>query len=80
MLNAHHLILKNELEISTPKIESMIRVAKKAGALGCKINGSGLGGTMIAFAPGREKEVEKALRRIGAKAYILKQSQGVQKR
>ena len=41
LLNLHHTQLATNLGISTPKIEQLITAAKKAGALGCKINGSG---------------------------------------
>lgn len=42
-LDEHHRILRDGLEISTVSIERLIKVAKNAGALGCKINGSGGG-------------------------------------
>ena len=77
LLDAHHEILRDNLEISTPKIESMIAAAKDAGARGCKINGSGLGGTMIAYAPGREEQVAEAVRELDADAYIVKMADGV---
>ncbi len=77
LLDAHHEILRDKLGISTPKIESMIAAAKGAGARGCKINGSGLGGTMIAYAPGREEQVAEAVRKLDADAYIVKMAEGV---
>jgi len=61
---------------STEKIEKMIQVAKDAGALGGKINGSGGGGTMLAYAPGKEKEIAKALEKAGGEPYIIKISEG----
>lgn len=69
LMNAHHEVLRNELDRSTPKIERMIAAAREVGALGCKINGSGGGGTMMAYCPGREKEVERAIRDECGKAY-----------
>ena len=77
LLNEHHDMLHNYLGISTPKIEAMITAAKKAGAQGCKINGSGGGGTMIAYAPGHEHAVADAVRKLGADAYIVKKAEGV---
>lgn len=62
LLNEHHEILRDELHRSTPKIEKMIKTAIEAGALGCKINGSGGGGTMLAYAPGQEQHVLQAIR------------------
>jgi len=69
LMNDHHSVLRDYLDISTPKIEKMILAANKAGALGCKITGSGNGGCMIAFCPGKEKEVTNAIQREGGIAY-----------
>ena len=77
LLDKHHKMLRDNLGISTPKIEAMIAAAKDAGAQGCKINGSGGGGTMIAYAPGHEEDVAEALRRLGADAYVVKKADGV---
>lgn len=76
MLDEHHSILRDGLRRSTPKIEAMISAAKSAGALGCKINGSGGGGTMLAYAPGCEKEVADAISQSGGIPYPVKISQG----
>jgi galactokinase len=65
MIDQHHFYLRDGLKRSTKKIEKMIRAAKKAGALGCKINGSGGGGTMLAYCPGREDAVSSAIERAG---------------
>jgi len=76
MLDEHHELMRDGLMRSTEKIEKMIQVAKEAGALGCKINGSGGGGTMLAYAPGKEKEVAKALEKTSGVPYIIKISEG----
>ena len=77
LMSQHHAHLRNDLKISTPKIEHMIEASLRAGALGAKIHGSGLGGTMIAYAPGREKHVAKAIEREGGKAYLVHQDRGI---
>jgi galactokinase len=77
LLDAHHKMLRDHLGISTPKIEAMIDAAKKAGAKGCKINGSGGGGTMIAYAPGCEEKVAEEVRKLEADAYIVSKAEGV---
>jgi galactokinase len=77
MLDDHHEMLRDHLGISTPKIEAMIGAAKSAGALGCKINGSGGGGTMIAYAPGCQKDVAKAIEGAGGVAYVIKKAEGI---
>ncbi len=73
----HHKHLRDYLNISTPKIERMITAAMNAGALGGKITGSGNGGCMIAYCPGKEKEVSEAIKRIGAEVHIAKVVSGV---
>lgn len=76
MLDEHHSILRDGLHRSTPRIEAIISAAKSAGALGCKINGSGGGGTMLAYAPGREKEVADAISQAGGIPYPVKIGRG----
>ena len=43
-LVAHHAVLRDDLGLSTPRIEAMLEQAMKHGAFGGKINGSGGGG------------------------------------
>jgi len=71
LMNRHHASLRDHLNVSTPKIEAMIKAAMEAGALGCKITGSGNGGCMIALCPGREEEVSRAIQQEGANTYIV---------
>ncbi len=78
MLGEHHEILRDDLERSTPKIERLIEAAYDAGALGCKINGSGGGGSMMAYAVGYEQEVASAIKRAGGTPYIVKVSRGAE--
>lgn len=78
LLKAHHEILRDCLHRSTPKIERIIDAAYKAGALGCKINGSGGGGTMMAYTTANKRsEVANAIRDAGATPYVVKVSKGV---
>ncbi len=78
LLDLHHELLRFGLKRSTRKIEYMIDASKAAGALGCKINGSGGGGTMLALAPGKEKEVANAIREAGGEPYLVTIGSGVQ--
>jgi mevalonate kinase len=58
-LNQEHL---RNLGVSTPRLESMILAANKAGAYGAKLSGAGGGDCMIALVPKEKKEaVEKAI-------------------
>jgi galactokinase len=76
MFNEHHRYLRDGLKRSTKKIEKLIQASKDAGALGCKMNGSGGGGTMMAYAPEREIEVANAIKKAGGKPYIVKVGDG----
>jgi galactokinase len=77
MLTEHHRILRDEMDRSTPKIEKMITSALEAGALGCKINGSGGGGSMMAYCNRNDGEIASAIEQSGGKAYFVKVSTGL---
>jgi len=79
LINSHHTSLREHLHISTPKIEHMITAANEAGALGCKITGSGNGGCMIAFCPGNEKVVQRAIELAGGVVYPAQVVSGAKK-
>lgn len=77
LLSLQHSVLRDNLRISTPKIEQMIQSSLQAGAFGAKINGSGGGGCMFAYAPENAEKVAKALRKLGTKVYIVHVDEGV---
>lgn len=76
LLNRHHAALRDVQKISTPKIERMIDAALHAGAYGAKINGSGGGGCMFAYAPEHADQVAEAIERAGGKAHVVTIDQG----
>ncbi len=76
LLNKHQDILRDTLQISTPKIDRMIKAALDAGAVGAKINGSGGGGCMFAYAPNNPEAVAKAIEKTGGKAFIVQPDSG----
>lgn len=76
LLNRHHANLRDAQRISTPKIDRMLEAALNAGALGGKINGSGGGGCMFAYAPGHAGAVAEAIERQGGAAYIIRVDEG----
>jgi galactokinase len=76
LLNEHQTILRDVLKISTPKIDGMLDAAMKAGAFGGKINGSGGGGCMFAYAPEHPERIAAAIRDAGGKAYIISPDTG----
>lgn len=77
LMNEHQSVLRDVLGISTPKIDRMIDAALGAGALGAKINGSGGGGCMFAYAPDGPERVADAIEREGGKATIMRVDRGV---
>jgi galactokinase len=79
LLTDHHTVLRDILGISTPKIEKMIEVAIKAGAYGAKINGSGGGGCMFAYAPENSEKVKSAIENAGGEAFIILPDKGSRK-
>jgi galactokinase len=70
LLNAHHALLRDVQKISTPKIDRMIEAALNAGAYGAKINGSGGGGCMFAYAPENPEAVAESVRRVSEAAVV----------
>ncbi len=76
LLNEHQAVLRDVLHISTPKIDAMIATALEAGALGAKINGSGGGGCMFAYAPENPQQVLQAMERFGP-AWVVRVDRGI---
>ena len=76
LLYKHHTILRDDLKVSTPKIETMMDAAMNAGALGAKITGSGGGGCMFAYAPNNTEKVVEAINRVNGHAQIIHTDEG----
>ena len=76
LLSEHHAVLRDILGISTPKIEKMIDAALNAGAYGAKINGSGGGGCMFAYAPEEPEKVKSAVDNAGGEGFIISPDSG----
>lgn len=77
LLTEHQGILRDVLEISTPKIDRMIDAAIQAGAYGGKINGSGGGGCMFVYAPEEPERVAEAIESAGGKAFVVTVDEGM---
>jgi galactokinase len=76
LLTEHHTVLRDTLNISTPKIEGMIESALDAGAYGAKINGSGGGGCMFAYAPENPDKIKTAVEDAGGEAFVIEPDTG----
>jgi len=77
MLLEHQAQLREGVGVSHPKLDQLVEAAMAAGALGAKLNGSGGGGAMFAYAPGRQAEVKQAIDEAGGRGYILSPRGGV---
>lgn len=64
LMNICHGLL-TAIEVSTPELESMVALARAAGAVGAKMTGGGGGGSMVALCPGRTTEVRETLESAG---------------
>ena len=58
LLNASHLSLRDDFEISWPEADVAVATANAAGALGARMIGGGFGGSVIALVPEPAGQVE----------------------
>ena len=72
-------VLRDYIGISTQRLNELLDAAMEAGALGAKINGSGEGGCIFAYTPGRSEEVFEALAGLGAEPHIVRIDEGVRR-
>jgi galactokinase len=79
LLSDHQKVLRDVLGISTPRIDRMLEAALNAGAYGGKINGSGGGGCMFAYAPRDPEAVAEAVARAGGRPYIITSDTGTRR-
>lgn len=78
LLNRQQQVIRDDLQISSPRIDHMINTARKEGALGAKINGSGEGGCIFAYCPGCADAVAAALEKLDSRVYIVRVSGGLE--
>ena len=79
LLSRQQEVLRDYLHVSLPKINRMVDACLDAGALGAKINGSGEGGCIFAYCPKRSEQVSEAMKKMGAKAYIIQIDEGARR-
>ncbi len=66
MLDRNQALLE-EIGVSHPRLETLIRAARAAGALGAKLSGGGEGGNMITLVSAEDRDkIAGALERAGA--------------
>jgi galactokinase len=79
LINIHHSFLKNDLKITTPVIDDMIDIAMENGSIGCKIVGSGGGGSIVCLSEDKSSSIKivNELKKYGVKdAFIAKIGKG----
>ena len=62
--------LLNALQVSSWELEELIEIARKHGAIGAKLTGSGGGGSMIALCPEHAQRVADAMVHAGYRAFV----------
>lgn len=70
LMNICHGLL-NAIQVSTPELESMVSIARAAGASGAKLTGAGGGGSIVALCPGKVADVARAFRLAGCRTLSL---------
>ncbi len=71
LMHQNHALLQ-ELTVSSPELDTFVKTARAAGALGAKLSGGGRGGNMIALVKSEVADtVALALREAGAKNIII---------
>ncbi|MEO7125096.1 MAG: hypothetical protein ABI382_05575, partial [Nakamurella sp.] len=63
----------NALQVSSPQIEDLVQVARRAGAAGAKLTGGGGGGAIVALCPDGGAQVAAAMREAGYEALEVPQ-------
>jgi mevalonate kinase len=78
LMNDNHGLLQ-QIDVSHPKLDLLVDLARKQGAFGAKLTGGGGGGCMVALTPGLElqEQVAKAIENAGYE--VLRTRIGVEK-
>ena len=68
--------LLSAIEVSTAELESMVQIARSAGASGAKLTGAGGGGSIVALCPGKVSAVSDALASAGFRTICFEREAG----
>ena len=60
LMNINHKLLQ-EIEVSCPELDSLVKIARDNGAFGAKLTGGGLGGNIVALTPGKDLQENVAV-------------------
>ena len=59
LLDTHHTLC-HELTVSCQELDTLVELAREAGAIGAKMSGTGRGGLMLALTPSEEVQAKVA--------------------
>ncbi|MEM0000293.1 MAG: galactokinase family protein [Desulfurococcaceae archaeon] len=78
IINYQHLLLRDLYEVSLPELEVIRDTALKSGALGVKISGAGLGGSLLAVVDSWRDggKVVKGVREVVRSAWVVHTDEG----
>ncbi len=82
IMNYQHELLRDFYDLSLFELEKIREAALKAGALGVKLSGAGLGGSLVALVENEEKAIEvlqKSLQAGAKKGWIVSLDDGLRK-
>jgi len=65
LMNENHALLQ-EIGVSAPELDQLVKTAREAGALGAKLSGGGLGGHIIALIKSDGDDISEELMKKGA--------------
>jgi len=78
LMDDNHRLLQ-EIEVSHEKLDLLVDIARKHGALGAKLTGGGGGGCMVALTPGKDLQEHAAKAIENAGFEVLRTRIGVEK-
>ena len=77
LMQDNHRLLQ-EMGVSSPELDHLVKTAQASGALGAKLSGGGRGGNMIALVdPQQAESVAEALKLAGARSTIITKVGGI---
>jgi len=80
VMTYQHWLLSDLYDVSLPVIDDIVRSALEAGALGAKLSGAGLGGSVVALVDNEDrgkKVLSAMLKAGGSRGWIVKVDEGV---
>jgi galactokinase len=77
-----HASLRDDYEVSTPRLDRLVDAALAAGAIGARLTGGGFGGSIVALAERDEagRVLKEILRRDGTQGWVVSSADGALRR